>query len=277
MEKRLDKEQEVPMFEYNSVVQELVKISKAEKDNLDHQIVLATASLNSLREEHIKRQGEFNQWRMAEEQKFKNEVSRRHNQLVDQENKMQILVKDLQQRQADLLVKEERYIKVEEEKRKIDNARVEIEKIRVAAVALMAEADRKISQADSAVAQSNVHIEKATKLDEKNNLRNQELCVREDKLQADLKSLEMERNHLTELKEYVDPRILEIKQLEEQILLDKKEISEKHQDIINKTEENKVALKALEDKKMKLDAQERELRSREDELKRKILISGAKA
>ncbi len=273
---KLKSEQEVPMFEYNSAVQELIKIAKAKKEELDHQIVLATNNLKLLQEEHIRRQGEFNQWRMGEEQKFKNDVSKRHNQLIDQENKMNIFHKDIEQRKADLSIKEERYMKVEEEKQAIGNARVEIEKIRVNALNLMAEADRKISEARSEMSQASIRIEQSKQLDDKNNIRNQELCVREDKLQFDLKNLEMERNHLSELKEFVEPKIVEIKEIEEQTLRDKKEIVEKHQDIINKTEENKIALRALEDKATKLDIRERELRSREDELKRKVAIAKSK-
>ncbi len=273
---KLKSEQEVPMFEYNSAVQELIKIAKAKKEELDHQIVLATNNLKLLQEEHIRRQGEFNQWRMSEEQKFKNEVSKRHNQLIDQENKMNIFHKDIEQRKADLLVKEERYMKVEEEKQAIGNARVEIEKIRVNALNLMAEADRKISEARSEMAQANIRIEQSKQLDDKNNIRNQELCVREDKLQFDLKNLDMERNHLSELKEFVEPKIAEIQELESQVTRDKKETVEKNQDTINKLEEIKVALRALEDKKSKLDIQEREFRSKEDEFKRKVIIAESK-
>lgn len=276
MEKQLNKEQEVPMFEYNAAVQELIKIAKSQKEDLDHKIVLATNNLKLLQEEHIRRQGEFNQWRMTEEQKFKNEVSKRHNQLIDQENKMNIFHRDLEQRRADLLVKEERYLSVEKDKNDIGNARVEIEKMRVNALNLMAEADRKISESKSEMAQANIRIEQSNLLDQKNHIRNQELVVREDKLVFDLKNIEMERNHLVELREFVEPKIVEIKEVEDQILSDKKEILEKHQDIINKTEENKVALRALEDKATKLDIRERELRSREDELKRKIAIAKAK-
>lgn len=272
-QKRLAQEQEVPMFEYSSAVQELVKIAKAEKENLDQQIVLAKSRLSQIRQEQIKLQGEFNQWKMGEEQKFKNDLSKRHNQLIDQENKMNFLHKDLEQRRADLLVKEERYLKVEEEKMAIGNARVEIEKIRVNALHLMSDGDRKISEANSAMVQANIRIEQSKKLDEKNNIRNQELCVREDQLKFDMKNLDMERNHLTELKEFVEPKIVEIKALEERVAQDKKETEEKHQEIINRAEENKIALKALEDRKLKLDNQERELRSAQDELRRKIIIA----
>lgn len=273
---KLQNEKEVPMFEYNSAIQELVKISKSEKERLDHQIVIAKSNLNQLRQEHIRLQGEFNQWKMSEEQKFRNELSKRHNQLIDQENKMNILHRDLEQRRADLIIKEERYLKVEEDRNAIGNARVEVEKLRTNAMNLMAEADRKFSDAHSAMTQGSLRIEQSKKLDDKNAIRNQELCVREDKLKFDMKNLEMERNHLIELKEFVEPKIVEIKEIEFRTSSDKKEIDVKHQDIINKSEENKIALKALEDKKSKLDIQERELRSREDELKRKIIIADSK-
>lgn len=275
-DKKLEKEQDVSMFQYNSAIKELVEITKKEKENLDHQVLLAKNALKLTREDNIRRQSEFNQWRITEDQKFKNEISKRHNQLIDQENKMNILVRDLQQRQADLLVKEERYLKVEEERRAIGNARVEIEKIRVNAMNLMQEADRKISQSNSDMAQANIRIEQSNKLDQKNSIRNQELTAREDQIKFDLNNLEMERNHLIELREFVEPKISEIKEIEDRIAADKKEISEKHQDIINKTQENKVALKALEDKKSKLDIQERELRSKEDEFKRRLIIADSK-
>lgn len=275
-ETSLKKEQDISIFEYTSALQELNKISKEEKSKLDHQIVLAKNNLRLLREEHIRLQGEFNQWKMGEEQKFKNELSKRHNQLIDQENKMNLLHKDLEQRSADLSVKEQRYLSVEKDRNEIGNARVEIEKIRTNASTLMAEADRKISEANSLMANANTRIEQSNKLDNKNSIRNQELCAREDKLVFDLKNIEMERNHLIELKEFVDPKILEIKELEIQISRDKKEIQDKHQDIINKSEENKITLKALEDKKEKLDRQELELRSGQDELKRKIIMADSK-
>lgn len=272
VEKKLKDEQEVPMFEYNSAVQELVKISKLEKEKLDHQLVLAKGNLSQLKQEHIRLQGEFNQWKMAEEQKFKNELSKRHNQLVDQENKMSVFFRDLEQRKMDLTIKEERFLKVDEERQKLGNDRVEVEKIRVNALNLMADADRKLSEANSAMAQANIRIEQSTKLDNKNNIRNQELCKREDQIKFDLKNLDMERNHLVELREFVEPKIMEIKQLEESIIRDKKETAEKHQDIINKIEEDKIFLKSMEDKKSKLDIRERELRSAEDEFKRKSLL-----
>lgn len=275
-EKKLRQEQDVDMFEYNSAVQELVKITKAEKENLDQQIVLAKSRLSQIKQEQIRLQGEFSQWKMAEEQKFKNELSKRHNQLIDQENKMNILHKDLQQRDSDFKVKEERMMHIENERQKIGNDRVEIEKIKGNALNLMAEADRKMSEASSLMSQANTRIAQSTKLDEKNAIRNQELSAREDKLQFDLKNLDMERNHLTELKMFVEPKIAEIKVIQEQIERDKKEIMEKHQDIINKTDENKIALKALEDKASKLDSRERMLRSSEDEVKRKIAIAKSK-
>lgn len=275
-EKELVKEQEVNMFEYNSTVQELVKITKAEKEKLDHEIVLAKGRLSQLRQEHIRLQGEFNQWKMSEEQKFKNDLSKRHNQLIDQENKMNILHKDMQQRSMDLNVKEERVMKVEEERTKLGNDRVEIEKMRVNANNLMADADRKIGEAHSIMAQANIRLEQATKIESKHNIRNQELTVREDKLAFDLKNIDMERNHLSELKEFVEPKINEIKKIEDSTLAAKKEMDDKHQDIINKTEENKIVMRSLEDKKLSLDKREREIRSREEEINRKILIYESK-
>lgn len=275
-EVKLKNEQEVPMFEYNSAVQELIKITKAEKENLDQQIVIAKTRLAQIKQEQIRLQGEFNQWKMAEEQKFKNDLSKRHNQLIDQENKMNILHKDLQQRDSDFRIKEERMMHIENDRQKIGNDRVEVEKIRVNALNLMAEADRKISEAASLMSQANTRISQSTKLDEKNSIRNQELTVREDKLKFDLKNLEMERNHLVELREFVEPKIAEIKVIEEQTARDKKEIDDKHQDIINKTEENKIAIRALEDKSKNLDARERMIRSTEDEIKRKIAIAKSK-
>lgn len=279
MEKQLVKEvkeQEVPMFEYNSAVNELIKLSKAEKERLDHEIVLARGRAKEIREENIRNQAQFSQWKIAEEQKFKNELSKRHNQLIDQENKMNIFHKDLQQRSADLLVKEERYLKVDEERKKLANDRIDIERIRVAAHNLMAEADRKISDARSAMSQANEFISKSKDLDNKNAIRNQELCVREDKLAFDLKGMEAERKHLTELREAVEPKIIELNTIQEQIARDKKEISDKHQETMVKNEENTIAFKALEDKKAKLDRLENELRSKEDEIKRKILIADTK-
>lgn len=273
LEKKLDKEQEVPMFEYNEVMTQLATISKKNKEDLDHQVVLATSNLTQLRQEHIRLKGEFNQWKMAEEQKFKNDLSKRHNQLIDQENKMNIFHRDLEQRRADLIVKEERYMNVEKDRNEIGNARVEIEKMRVNALNLMAEADRKLSESKSAMSQSNIKIEESKKLDEKNNVRNQELCTREDKLVFDLKNIDMERNHLIELKEFVEPKIKEIKEIEDNISNARKEIDIKHQEIINKEDEVKVNLKALEDKKNKLDIKEKELNAKEEELRKKLIIS----
>lgn len=273
MEKKLIQEQEVPMFEYNSAVQELVRIGKGQKEDLDQQIVLAKSRLSQVKQEQVRLQGEFGQWKITEEQKFKNELAKRHNQLIDQENKMNILHKDLYQRSADLLVKEERFLKVEEDRKAIGNARVEIEKIRVNAMNLTSEADRRISEANSAMVQANIRIEQSKKLDDKNNIRNQELVAREDKLKFDLKNLDMERNHLIELKEFVEPKIVEIKEIEEGIARDKKEVGDKHQDIINKSEENKIALKALEDIKSKLDAREVELRAKEEAFRNKAALA----
>lgn len=263
------------MFQYNDAVKQLIAIAKKEKETLDHEIVLAKARLSEIKENNIKLQSEFSQWRISEEQKFKNDLSKRHNQLIDQENKMNLLVKDLEQRRADLLVKEERYLSVEKDKREMGNARVEIEKMRTNAMNLMAEADRKLSEAKSAMTQANARIEESKKLDEKNNIRNQEFVAREDKLKFDLKNLEMERNHLVELKEFVEPKIKEIKEIEDNILAARKEVEIKHQEIVNKEEENKIALKAMEDKKAKLDRQEQELKAKEDDLRRKTLLLNA--
>lgn len=275
-ETKLQREQEVPMFQYNALVQQLSDIAKKEKDKIDHEVVLARSNLSQLRQEHIRLQGEFNQWKMGEEQKFKNDLSKRHNQLIDQENKMNMLHKDLLQRDMDFRVKEERMMKVEEDRIKIGNDRIEVEKMRVHANNLMAEANRKMIEAQSAANQSSMQAEQSKKLDAKNIIRNQELTVREDKLKFDLKNIEMERNHLSELKEFVEPKISQIKELEDQIARDKKEITEKHQEVINKQEENRIALKALEDRKTKIDRMEMEFRSREDEYKRSVMISGNK-
>ncbi len=271
-EKKLVKEQEIPMFQLNDAVNQLIAISKKEKETLDHEIVLAKSRLAEIKTNNIKLQSEFSQWKISEEQKFKNDLSKRHNQLIDQENKMNLLLKDLEQRRADLLVKEERYLSVEKDRREIGNSRVEIEKMRTNAINLMSEADRRLSEAKSVIAQSNSKIEEAKKLDDKNNIRNQEFSSREDKINFELKNLDMERNHLIELKEFVEPKIREIKEIEDNINSARKEVEIKHQEVINKEEENKIALKAMEDKKDKLDRQEKEIRSKEDELKRNLLL-----
>lgn len=271
-DKKLQDEKDVPMFQYNSTLAELNKITKDEKAKLDQQIVIAKSNLSQLRQEHIRLQGEFNQWKMGEEQKFKNDLSKRHNQLIDQENKMNMFHKDIEQRKADLVVKEERYINIDKDRNAIGNARVEVEKMRVAAMLLMDEASRKMSEASSATTQSSLQIEQSKKLDQKNDLRNQQLCVREDQLKFDLKNLEMERNHLIELRDFVEPKIKNIKEIEDNILEARKEIDFKHQDVLNKSEENKIIIKSLEDRKIQLDRREMEIRSKEDEVKRKILI-----
>ncbi len=270
-DKKLAQEQEVPMFQYNSAIEQLVEIRKKEKDDLDHQIVLAKSRLKDIKEDTIKRESEFNQRLIADEQKFKNELSKRHNQLIEQENRINVLHNDLQQRSKDLLVKEERYLKVDEERKKIVNDRIEIEKMRVAAHNLMSEADRKVSEANSMFAQANEHVKKSKQLDDKNAIRNQELVKREDKLKFDMKNLEMECNHLIELQEGVEPKIVELKQIEDRIKADKADIDNKHQEIINKADENKIGLKALEDRKNKLDQLEKQLRAREDKLDSAVL------
>lgn len=276
VETKLRREQDVPMFEYNSAVNELVKISKENKERIDHEVVLAKSNLSQLRQEHIRLQGEFNQWKMGEEQKFKNDLSKRHNQLIDQENKMNLLHKDLIQREIDFRIKEERMMKVEEDRIKIGNDRIEVEKMRVNANNLMAEADRKMSEASSAMAQANIRIAASNELDKKNNIRNQELCVKDDKLKFDLKNIDMERNHLIELKEFVEPKIKHIKEMEDNINASKKEIDIKHQEVISKSEENTIALKALADRKNKLDAREIEIRNQEEELRKRIILSEKK-
>lgn len=275
-EKRLQQEQTVPMFEYQSMTQELMKRIQAEKEKLNHEIVIAKSNLSQLRQEHVRLQGEFSQWKMGEEQKFKNELSKRHNQLIDQENKMSILHRDLIQRDKDFKVKEERMMKVEEDRIKIGNDRVEVEKMRVQAHNLMAEADRKMSEASSAMSQASIRIEQSVNLDNKNLVRNQELTVREDKLIFDMQNIGVEKRHLTELKSFVEPKIKEIKEIEDNINAARKEIESKHQEVINRSEENTIGLKALEDKKNKLMTREKEFLSKEEDLRRKFVLGDNK-
>ena len=100
------KEQKVNMFEYNDAVRMLLKNSKEELENMQHQVLLARTELQITNERIIKNKNDHEIWKREETRKLSSVQIIKQNELDQREHALKINEDNFQRRSADLKVKE---------------------------------------------------------------------------------------------------------------------------------------------------------------------------
>lgn len=257
---------------YNEAINELVKIAKQKKDDLDHQCLLASNQLKQIQENLIRERNEFDIWKRQEKERFQQEMNVLHNAIVEKENTINIGISNMESRSRDLKVRETQMVQIEEDKRKLNDERIEIERLRNSAVEKLNEVKQKSSELSSSISSLSYREkeikDKSIAIEEQN----RQLSVREQALIKNKEDMDQKIKNLESLKLIVDPKIAEIDSKTKELQSLKKEMDEQNAEINRRIEEDKAMVRAIEERDMKLKMGERDLASREEELKRAMLV-----
>lgn len=267
------KEQE-KVFGYNEAVTELVKIAKQKKEDLEHQCLLLSNQLKQLQESLIRERNDFDIWKRQEKNKFQDEMNLIRNSIVEKENRIDIGISNMESRSADIKTRQIQLLHVEEERKKINDERIEIERLRNSAADKLNELNSKSAQLSSTISNLSYREKEIEEKNKKVESINDSLNKRENELNKKKEEVDEKIKNLESLKEIVDPKIAEIDLKSKELEKVQKEVESQAKEVAKRIEEDRAMIRAIEDRDLKVKFRERELDTKEEELKRLALVKG---
>ena len=267
----------VKMFsEYDDVMKRLIAESKREVAELQHTRETLLIKKTQLEDEIKRQQSQFEQWKRLEEDKMQQAKFKFNNEIIAKEKASEIGELDLKRRSEEIQRREAVGIKIMEKETKLNNDRLEIESLRSQASHLMEEAQRKMSDASSMFSNANQMEAKAKETLNKANVLNDSIVKRENIIAEKEKDMELKTKNLEELQRIVDPKMVELKAIQEKIDIQEKDLVRRESSVEGKMNEERIILKDLEAKEKKLREREKQLDQKEEEILRKALLAGIK-
>ena len=274
---KLDTPEKVEMFKnYDDVMQRILAEAKREKAEIDHQILLKKQEYQGIVDSCVRRQNDFEQWKRAELERTNQEVSKRKNEVISREKMLSVSEELIKRKMLEADERERISAKLVDERNKVNSDRIEVEKLNHLARETNLEAQKMIDKAHTLLNQVSSRESQIKAIENKTNGINSEMSSRENAVAVKEKDLNSRLKNLEEVKLSIEPKISELKLIEENIKKQRKELVEEKNDVLKKTEEEKALLKGIQIREQKLKEKERDLLQKEEEIMRKALLAGIK-
>lgn len=269
-------EKDVELLDYSGAINQLNVMSKKELEETKNQISSANYQLAMVRDKIIKDTNELESWKRAEKLKFTNDVTKRQNDIIAKQNAINMEVQQQERITADLRTQQTRFEGLRNEQIKLKEELVKLEgkKIEIADISKQLEARR--SEILSTQNQSAMALAKAEEETEKNKQENIRLVSLNDEINKREKKLEEDIKNYQELKEFVEPKIIAIREEQESLDRTKNETNEKIAQLQQTIQEEKILLQSVMDRKLAVERSESELISQKEEFSRHQLLSTRK-
>lgn len=267
-------EQDVSLIDYNGAVNQLIVIAKKELEDIKHQINTANYNLAMIKDKTIKDTNELSRWKIAERQKFTDEMSSIQNDIIFKQNIINDEVIQQQRITQDLRTQQERFeslkqdqLKLKEELVKLEGKKIEVENLHKQAEVIRDAAISSQNQGSIALAKSSEETEKNRQENIRLSALNDSLTHRENKLLEDMKT------HQT-LKEFVEPKIISIQEQQESLERAKSENQSEISRLNQLVSDEKILLASIQDKKSQLEKDIKTFNSEKEEFQRQQTLSG---
>lgn len=261
---------------YDDVMKRILASLDAEKNNLEHTILLKKSELRRVQDQIGQQQTQFEQWKRTETEKFNQEIAKRKNKMLEQENALRVGEDLFKHKMMEIQERERISVGLVEQRQKLNNDRIEVEKLHSSAKLMTLEAQRQLEKANSMLNQVSIREKDIKDTEVRVNNLNSTFAKREENVTIKEKDLTARLKNLEEVKSAVEPRIEELKLLEENIKKEKRESEDLRNEVAHKVEEERALIKGIEDREKKAKQKEKELLQKEEEITRKALLAGVK-
>lgn len=278
--KKIEKSMEpdkISMFKnYDDVMQRILAEAKIERNEIDHQILLKKQEYQSLVDSIVRRQNEFEQWKRAELEKTQQEISKRKNEILAKEKMLSVSEEIIKRKMMEAEERERICSGLVDQRNKLNNDRIEVEKLHSRVSGMNMEAQKMMDKANSMLNQVSVRESRVREIETKTSGLNSELSTRENNLSAKEMDINNRLKNLEKVKDVVEPKILELKLLEENVKKLKRELDDEKNEVLKKIEEENSLLRGIEIREKKVKDREKELLQKGEEINRKALFAGIK-
>ncbi len=268
----------VSMFkDYDEVMKRIIDQEKKEVAELQRQKGLLVLSNRDLEDDLTRKRGQFEQWKRLEEQKLTEVKNKLNNEVIRREKSLEMGELDMSRRSEEMSRREEIGKQLLTRESKLNNDRLEVEKLRVSASLLMENANKKMSEASSLYSQATIADQKSKEALNKSNRINDEVLKREHAIVEREKELALQSKNVEELRKIIDPKLAEIKTIEDNIDIERKQLAKREESVNAQIIEERTILKDLDLKEKKLLEREKQLNQKDEEITRKGLMIGVKS
>ncbi len=267
-------EKDIELLDYSGAINQLNVVAKKELEDTKNQIILANTQLAMLKQSILNQTTEFERWKRSETLKHTNELSQIKNDIISKQNSINIHYQQQERITADLQTQHQRFEGLNAERIKLKEELVKFEgkKIELADMAKQIESQR--SSVLSSQNQGAMALAKAEEEEEKNKQENIRLVQLNDQLEKRAKKIEENEKNISNLKEFVEPKLRAIKDEQESLDRSKIENTEAIAKLQQTMQDEKILLQSVLDKKAQLEKDTKDLLSQKEEFLRTKTLSG---
>lgn len=267
-------EKDIEMLDYSGAINQLNVIAKRDLEETRNQINTANYELAMVRDKIIKDTNNIESWKREEKLKFTNETTLIKNDIIANQNRINNEVKQQEMITADLRTQQAKFETLNQERIALKEELVKLEGRKIQLVELERQVESQRSAALSLHNQASMALAKSEEDTEKNKQENIRLVDLNDKLEKRIKDIEDNSKTYESLKNFVEPKLIEIR--DEQKLLDesKKENIENMAKLQQMMLDEKILLQSVLDKKAQLEKDVKDFLSSKKELERQQILSG---
>lgn len=261
--------------DWRESIEAVLESKKKERDALDHQVLLSQIELKNLQDAKAREQSQFELYMRQLKQNFDNEKNIKLSELNNGLSKLQFHETEIVKRLQDVDSREKRCLDLEELKHKLNIDRIEVEKLAVQAKDRLKEAMEKESLASDKLDKVSTLESEIKKEQSKFSLWESDLILREDKLKESVELQQREIKNLEEIRKSIEPRIIELSKVEDNIKLESVKLEEKKKELVDKIAEERNMFAKLDEEKSLMNLRRKELNEKEEAFKRKLLFEGS--
>lgn len=274
---KLESPEKVEMLRnYDGLMQRIIEEAKREKVEIDHQILLKKQEYQRIIDATVRQQNDFEKWKRSETEKLNQEIAKRKNEIINKENMLRVAEELIKRKTMEADERERISAGLVDERNRVNNDRIEVEKLNHKAKEANLEAQKLMDKANQLLNQVSIRETQVKRIEEKVNGINSGLSSRESTVIEKEKGIDSRIKNLEQVKSAIEPKIEELKLIEENIKKEKKALDDEKNDILKKVEEEKAMLKGIQVRELKVKDKEKELLRREEEIMRKALLAGVK-
>lgn len=267
-------EKDIELLDYSGAINQLNVIAKKDLEDTKNQIILANTQLAMLKEKLLRDTTEFERWKRSEQLKVTNELTLIKNDIIAKQNSINLNCQQQEKITADLQYQQKRFEGLNDDRTKFKDEVLKLEgkKIEIADMAKQVEARR--SEVLSSQNQGAMALAKAAEEKEINKQENIRLVNLNDQLEKRAKKIEEDESNLKSLKDFVEPKIITIREEQAHLEKSKAENNQKIADLQNTIQEEKVLLQSVIDRKSQLEKDIKDFLSEKEEFLRQRTLSG---
>lgn len=270
-------EKDIELLDYSGAINQLNVVAKRDLEETKNQINTANYELAMVRNKIIKDTNDLESWKRAERLKFTNDVNQRQNDIIAKQNRINNEVQQQERISLDLRTQIAKFETINQDRIRLKEDLVKVEGRKIEVADMLKQAESMKSSVLAAQNQGAMALAQASEEKEKNKQENIRLVTLNDQLEKRARKIEEDEKSLSELREFVEPKLRAIRDEQEALDRSKIESVEKIAQLQQTMQDEKILLQSVIDRKVAVEKAERDLLSKKEEFSRQQLLSeGAK-